>query len=81
VRYNTNPFCASVFSDVEQNLCDGKRGKMLRGIHVHLDDAPAHKAKRSQREITQTKADRTAHPAYSPDGAPGDFFLCIRPSF
>jgi hypothetical protein len=50
-------------------------GKTLRGIDLHLDNAPAPNAKWSQQEIARTKATMVVRPAYSPDTAPSDFFL------
>jgi hypothetical protein len=68
-------FCASVLPDFERNLCDGKREKMLRGIDLHLNNAPAHNAQRSRQEISRIKATRAVHPAYSPDAVPSNFFV------
>jgi hypothetical protein len=67
-------FYASVLSDIERNLCDGKCRKMPRGIYLHLDNAPAHNAKWSRQDIARIKAIRILHPAHSPDAALSDFF-------
>jgi hypothetical protein len=75
--YNIEFFCGSVLPDTAKNLCDDKRRKTFRGINLHLDNAPAHNAKPSRQEIARTKANKVAHPAYSPDGAPSDFFLFV----
>jgi hypothetical protein len=75
VRYDTKTICASVFPDIERNLCDGKRRKRFRGLYLPLDNAPPHNAKRPRQEIARTKAKRATDPAHSPDGAPSDFFL------
>jgi hypothetical protein len=68
-------FPVSVLSDIERNLCDGKRRKTLRGIYIHLDNALAHNVKRSQQEISRTQATSVVHPVYFPDAALSDFFL------
>jgi hypothetical protein len=75
VRNDAEFFCASVLPDIERNLCDGKHRKTVRGVYLHLGNAPVHNAKRSRQENARTKASRVVHPAYSPDIAPSDFFL------
>jgi hypothetical protein len=64
VWYNTEFFSASVLPDIERNLCDGKRRKTLRGVFLPLDNALAHNAKGSRKEITRTKTKRVASLAY-----------------
>jgi hypothetical protein len=49
--------------------------KTLRGLYLHLDNAPPHNAKRLRHKIARTKVTRVVHPAYSPDAAPSDFLL------
>jgi hypothetical protein len=80
MRYDAEFFYASVMTDIEKNLCDGKRRKTLRGVHLYLANAPTHNAKRSRQEISRTKATRVVHPAYSHDAAPSDFlsFGCLK---
>jgi hypothetical protein len=75
VRNDAEFFCASVLPDIERNLCDGKQRKTVRGVYLHLGNAPIHNAKRSRQENARTKASRVVHPGYSPDIAPSDFFL------
>jgi hypothetical protein len=75
MRYDAEIFVASVLPDIERNLCDGNRRKMLRGVYLHLDSASAHHTKRSRQEIVRTKATRVVHSAYFPDVALSDFFL------
>jgi hypothetical protein len=75
MRYDAEFFYASVLPDIERNLYDGKPGKTLRGVYLHLETAPAHNAKPSRQEITRTKAIKVVHPAYFRDAAPSDFFL------
>jgi hypothetical protein len=68
-------FYASVLPDIERNLRDGRPKKALPRVYLHLDNAPAHNAKRPRQEIARTKATRVVNPAYLPDTAPNDFFL------
>jgi hypothetical protein len=75
VRYDAEFFCTSILPDLEKNICEGTRIKTLRGIYLHLGNAPAHDAKRSRQEIARTKTMKVVHPAYSLDIASSDFFL------
>ena len=42
---------------------------------MHHDNAPAHKAKRTQDFLAQERLQQVDHPTYSPDLAPRDFFV------
>jgi hypothetical protein len=75
MRYDAEFFYVSVLTDLERNICDGKRRKTLRGFSLHLENAPARNAKRSRQQMSRTKTTWVVHPAYSPDAAPSDFFL------
>jgi histone-lysine N-methyltransferase SETMAR len=75
MRYDAKFFYAYVLPDIKRNLCHSKRRRTLRGVFLHLDNAPAHNTKRPRDKIARTKASRIVHPAYSPDAAPSDFFL------
>jgi hypothetical protein len=77
MRYDAEFFCVSVLPDIGRNFCDGKHRKTLRCVYFHLDNAPAHNAKRPRQEIARTKATMVVHPADSPppDAALSDFFL------
>ena len=50
-----------------------RRGKQK--IWLHLDNCRVHNSKETQKEIENSVFQRTAHPPYSPDLAPSDFFL------
>jgi hypothetical protein len=75
MRYDAEFFYTSVLPDIERNLCDSKRMKAVRGIYLHLDNAPGHKAQRSRQGIARTKGTRIVHTAYSHDAAPSGSFL------
>jgi hypothetical protein len=75
VWYDANFLCASVLPDIGRNLCDGKRKKTLRAVDIHVDNALAHNAERSQQEIARVKAIRVVHSVYFPDAALSDFIL------
>jgi hypothetical protein len=80
MRYDAEFFCAPVLSDIERNLCDGKRRKMVQGVCIHLDNAPAHNAEKSRQGMVRTRSTGVVHPAYSPAAVPSDFFLsgCLK---
>jgi hypothetical protein len=75
IQYDAQFLCVSVLPNIEKNLYDGKCRKTLRGIDLHLGNAPTHSTKRSRQQITRNKATRAVHPAYFPDPAPSDFFV------
>jgi hypothetical protein len=66
MRYDAAFFCACVLPDIERNLSDGKRKKMLRGVYLHLDNAAVHKTKHPRQENARTKASRVVHLTYCP---------------
>ena len=49
-----------------------------RGLLLHQDNAPAHKAHLTQDFLTQQRLQQLQHPPYSPDLAPCDFFVFPR---
>jgi hypothetical protein len=56
IKYNTSFFVESVIPDLVEHFCQQSRGKTLRGIMVHLDDARAHNSKKSKGVLTTAKA-------------------------
>jgi hypothetical protein len=72
-RYDAKFFYVSVLPDIEKNLCNNKNERTLRGLYLHLDNAPSHNTKRPQ--DARTKAKRVVYLAHFPDAAPDDFFL------
>jgi hypothetical protein len=73
MRYDADFSCAFVLSDIESNLCDGKRPKTLRGVYLHLDNAPAYNAKKSRQAVARSKTTSAVHLAYPLGAAPCDF--------
>jgi hypothetical protein len=74
VRYDADFFCTLALPRLETNLCESTR-KTIWGIYLHLDNAPAHNAKRLRQEIAQTKVRQVFDRGYSPYFAPSSFFL------
>ena len=50
---------------------------LQRGIILHQDKTPAHKAKLVQEILQKLNIETLAHPPYSPDLAPCDFWLFL----
>jgi hypothetical protein len=73
--YNTTFFCDAVFLDLLENMCAGSRERTLKGVIMHLDNARPHNSRKSNECLTEFRARRVPHPAYSPDPALSDFFL------
>jgi hypothetical protein len=48
---------------------------MLKGVIMHLDNARPHNSRKSNECLTEFRARRGPHSAYSSDSAPSDFFL------
>jgi hypothetical protein len=73
--YNTTFFCDVVIPDLLEIVCAGSRRRTLKGTVMHLDNARPHNSQKSNECLTEFRARRVPHPAYSPDLAPSDFFL------
>ena len=52
-----------------------KRAPLLPTMLFHHDNAPSHRASRTQKTINRRSIEVLGHPPYSPDLAPCDFFL------
>jgi hypothetical protein len=72
---NTDYFTKTVVLDLQTNICNTGRRKMLKGSLLDLDNAPAHDYRGSVEVIEKTLAHRAPHPAYSSDLAISNFFL------
>ena len=46
-----------------------------RGLLLHQDNAPAHRARQTHDFLEEQRVQQVGHPAYSPDLAPCDFFV------
>ena len=47
----------------------------LRGLLLHHDNAPAHRARQTKDFLAENRIQELSHPPYSPDLAPCDFFV------
>ena len=50
----------------------------LRGLLLHHDNAPAHRAHQTKNFLAENRVQELSHPSYSPDLAPCDFFVFPR---
>jgi hypothetical protein len=73
--YNTTFFWNVVIPDLLEIICAESRRRMLKGVIMHLDNASPDNSRKSHEYLTEFRARRVPHPAYSPDLAPSDFFL------
>jgi 5,10-methylene-tetrahydrofolate dehydrogenase/methenyl tetrahydrofolate cyclohydrolase len=55
MNYNTTFFVESVVPDLVEHVCQENRRKTLRGIMVHLDNAPPHNNKKVRQLLLQQK--------------------------
>jgi hypothetical protein len=73
--YTTTFFCELVVPDLLAIVSAPSRRRALKEIVMHLDNARPHHSRNSNKCLTEFRARRVPHPAYSPDPAPSDFFL------
>ena len=71
-------YCAVCLPQVLQSLAQERPKMREKGIFLHQDNAPAHRARTTQDFLQSTQLVQLPHPAYSPDLAPADFFLFPR---
>jgi hypothetical protein len=73
--YNGTFFCDIVAPDLHEHVRVHSRRWTLKGVLMHLDNARLHNSKKYNECLTEFRARRVPHPAYSPDNTPSDFFL------
>jgi [histone H3]-lysine36 N-dimethyltransferase SETMAR len=61
--------------EVIKNLKERRPRTGTRGILLHHDNAPAHKASKTMDFLKENQIHLVGHPPYSPDLAPCDFYL------
>lgn len=71
-------YCGVCLPQVLQSLAQERPKIQEKGIFLHHDNAPAHRARATQEFLQATQLVQLPHPAYSPDLAPADFFLFPR---
>ena len=71
----TGQYYADLMPKLRQAIRDKRRGKLTKGVMLLHDNAPVHKARVAQAAIQQNGFEQLAHPPYSPDLAPSDYYL------
>ncbi|KAI6658206.1 hypothetical protein LOD99_15475 [Oopsacas minuta] len=61
--------------ELRQVIKRGRRGKLTRGVLLHHDNARAHVSSKTMAAIDDLGFECLAHPPYSPDLAPSDYWL------
>ena len=64
-----------LINELRPAILEKRRGLQNRGIILHHDNAPSHTANITLNTIRQLHWEILAHPAYSPDLAPCDYYL------
>jgi histone-lysine N-methyltransferase SETMAR len=72
---NAEWYVESCLKPVFNSLLTSTRLKKFSSFYFHHDNAPAHSAKLTSNYLEETDIKILAHPPYSPDLAPADFYL------
>jgi hypothetical protein len=73
-KFNAGYYVSKVLTLLSEWLCE-RGGGDFRKLIVHADNARPHKATVSQQFMTRNEMVIAAHPPYSQDLAPSDFYL------
>ena len=71
----TSSYYEGVLRKLKTSIAKKRRGKLHKQILFHHDNAPAHSSKAVRSQLREFRWETLAHPPYSPDLAPSDFFL------
>ena len=66
---------AKLLRELQQATKSKQPGKLIKGVLLHLDNAPAHKSLVAMFAVHDCGFELIDHPSYSPDLAPSDYFL------
>ena len=75
ISFGTRKQSPNVTFLICQEIARKRRGKLIRGVLLLLDNAPAHTSQVAMTAATECGFEILPHPSYSPDMAPSDFFL------
>jgi hypothetical protein len=62
MKYDSQSFCQYVIPDIQQAICSSSGRKTLKGILLHLDNAPRRNSQLSSEKIESAKAQRVRQP-------------------
>jgi histone-lysine N-methyltransferase SETMAR len=71
---SSSMFVSTVVQELEKEI-DESELELPTLLYLHFDNAPPHKARFTKEEVAKLNFTLLAHPPYSPDLAPCDFFL------
>ena len=71
----TGEYYANVIKQSRVAIKEKRRGKLATDVLLLHDHAPVHKSRVAQVAIRECKFEQLNHPPYSPDLAPGDYYL------
>jgi [histone H3]-lysine36 N-dimethyltransferase SETMAR len=74
-RTITGEYYATLMEKLRISIREKRRGKLSKGVIILHDNAPAHTSKIAVEKINALKFTTLAHPPYSPDLAPSDYYL------
>ena len=68
-------YYAQLLNQLRQKIKEKRRGKLSLGVRLLHDNAPVHTAVVAKAAVKDCGFTEVAHPPYSPDLAPSDYFL------
>lgn len=71
----TGLYYAALLVRLRDSIKEKRRGMLSHGVLLLHDNAPAHTSAIAQAALHEAGFEQLAHPAYSPDLAPSDFYL------
>uniref|UniRef100_H2ZVK2 Mos1 transposase HTH domain-containing protein n=1 Tax=Latimeria chalumnae TaxID=7897 RepID=H2ZVK2_LATCH len=71
----TGEYYASLMQKLRQAIKEKRQGMLTKGVLLLHDNAPVHKARVAQAASHECGFEQLNHPPYSPDLAPGDYYL------
>ena len=71
----TGVYYANLLDQLRTAIREKRRGKLSKGVLLQQDNARVHTCKVAMDAVERNGYELIAHPAYSPDLAPSDFFL------
>lgn len=71
----TGQYYATLITQLRDSIKNRRKGNLSRGILLHQDNALVHKSLLASNAIHNAGFELMAHPPYSPDLAPSDFYL------
>ena len=79
-KWNGEYFRDTVVSEILKSELYKKAQRQKQKYILHMDNAPAHRARIVREELAKFRISLAPHPPYSPDLAPSDFFLfgCLK---